>query len=216
MITATPFLATCSWTPTATSSTSAPIVLGATLTPTDTTDYSSATATPINEVVAAPIQGTQGPVFLYVDTILASGSKGVLAPSNGIGCEIQNEFLLGQTIVFRVYGNDADLGGLPLTPQNVASAVVEIGSTTLNLSFGNHGAGANGSGIAFWTAPLVTGSATGQYSTLGVIPYQVIVKTNAVPAVTRTVAPRIAPRPRAIPATKFNQSSRPGRCSKPT
>jgi hypothetical protein len=185
--TATPFLATCSWTPTATSSTTAPIYLSATLTPTDSTDYSTATATPIAEVVAAPVQGTQGPIFLYTDTILASGSKGVLAPSNGIGCEEQNEFIVGQTIVFRVYGNDADLGGVALTPQNVASAVVEIGSTTLTMSFGNHGAGANGSGIAFWTAALATGTGTGQYDTLGVIPYQVIVKTNAVPAVTKTV-----------------------------
>jgi hypothetical protein len=192
--TVAPFFATCSWTPTAASTVAAPIVLGATLTPTDTTDYTSATATPINEVVAVPVQGNAGPIALYVDTILASGSTGVLAPKFGTGCEITNEFILGQTIVFRVYGNDYDLNGAPLTPLNVASAVVQIGSTTLPLSFGNHGAGANGSGVAFWTAPLKTGTAAGLYSTLGTIPYSVTVKTNAVPAVTKKVrAIRLVP-----------------------
>ena len=130
-----------------------------------------------------PVQGTPGPIFLYVDTILASGSTGSLAPEFGAGCEITNEFILGQTIVFRVYGNDAALGGVALTPANVSSATMTIGgvSTPLTLTYGNHG------GVAFWTTPLATGTKTGQYSTLGILSYTVSFKTIAVAAVTKQV-----------------------------
>jgi hypothetical protein len=177
--TATPFIATCSWTPAAAGATT----LSATLTPTDATDYTSATAPVINEIVAAPVQGTTtSPISLYVDTILASGSTGALAPKFGTGCEITNEFIVGQTIVFRVYGNDADLGGVALTSQNVSSATVTVGgvATPLKLAFGNH------SGVAFWTAPLPTGAAAGLYNTLGVISYKVTFNTDAVPAVVKS------------------------------
>lgn len=176
--TATPFVATCSWTPTVAGATT----LGATLTPTDAVTYTTAAAPVINELVAAPVQGNPGPIFLYVDTILASGSTGALAPVFGAGCEITNEFIVGQTIVFRVYGNDADLGGATLTPLNVSSATVTVAgvATPLTLSYGNHG------GIAFWSAPLKTGPAP-LYNTLGVINYKVTFNTIAVPAVTKKV-----------------------------
>jgi hypothetical protein len=178
--TVSPFLATCSWTPAAAGA----ISLGASFTPTDTTDNAPSTATAIAENVAAPVQGNPGgPVSLYVDTILASGATGVLAPAFGAGCEITNEFIVGQTIVFRVYGNDFALGGAALTTQNVSSATVTIGgmATPLALSYGNHG------GVSFWTAPLATGTAAGDYDTLGIIPYKVTVNTIAVPAVTKKV-----------------------------
>lgn len=177
--TATPFIADCEWTPAAAGA----ISLGATFTPTDTTDYTSATATAIAETVAAPVQGTPGPISIYVDTILASGSTGALKPVFGAGCEITNEFIVGQTIVFRVYGNDYALGGATLTPLNVSSATVTIAgvATPLKLTYGNHG------GVAFWTAPLATGTGTGLYSTLGIISYQVTFNTIAVPAVTKQV-----------------------------
>jgi hypothetical protein len=178
--TASPFLATCQWTPAA----SGPISLGATFTPTDATDNASSTAAPIAEIVAVPVQGNpNSPISLYVDTIVASGSTGALAPVFGAGCEITSEFIVGQTVVFRVYGNDFALGGAVLNPLNVSSATVTIGgvATPLNLTYGNHG------GVAFWTAPLATGTAAGQYNTLGIIPYQVTVKTIAVPAVTKKV-----------------------------
>jgi hypothetical protein len=158
--------------------------LGATFTPTDATDYATATATPIAEIVALPVQGTpSGHIALYVDTILASGSTGALAPTFGAGCEITNEFIVGQTVVFRVYGNDFDLNGAALTSANVSSATVTIGgvATPLTLAYGSH------SGVAFWTAPLVTGAATGDYNTLGVISYKVTVNTIAVPAVVKKV-----------------------------
>lgn len=178
--TATPFLATCSWTPAAAGA----ISLGANFTPTDTTDYAPSTATAIAENVAVPVQGApSGPIALYVDTIVASGATGALAPQYG-GCQITNEFLVGQTIVFRVYGNDYDLNGAVLTPLNVSSATVTISGVTtpLTLTYGNH------SGVAFWTAPLATGTAAGQYSTLGIINYQVTFNTIAVPAVTKKVS----------------------------
>ena len=188
--TATPFVATCSWGP----STPGSVLLGATLTPTDTTSYATATAAAYTVAVAVPVQNvvTASPIPLYVDTIVASPAATLLKtsplyPVYG-GCQITNEFLVGQTIVFRAFGYAAD--GTPLTPLNVSSATVTIqGVTTpLTLGFANHGASSqtNGNGAAFWTAPLVTGG-TG-YVTLGLIPYTVTFKTIAVPAVTKKVA----------------------------
>jgi hypothetical protein len=178
--TVTPFIALCTWTPSA----AGPIALGATFTPTDTTDFGPATAATFNVIVGSPVQGTTpNPISLYVDTIVASGSTGVLAPEFGAGCEITSEFIVGQTIVFRVYGNDSALGGAVLTPLNVSTATVTIPgvATPLALAYGNHG------GAAFWTAPLKTGTTTGLYDTLGIISYKVTFNTIAVPAVTKKV-----------------------------
>ena len=183
--TATPFVATCPWGPT----TPGPVTLGATLTPTDTTNYATATAAAYKVAVAVPVQNVVGvsPIPLYVDTIVASGAYSTaLQPAYG-GCQITNEFLAGQTVVFRAYGFDAN--GVALTPLNVSSATVTIQgvATPLTLGFANHGASSqsNGNGAAFWTAPLPTGGTN--YSTLGLIPYTVTFKTIAVPAVTKKV-----------------------------
>lgn len=183
--TATPFVATCPWGPT----TPGPVTLGATLTPTDTTNYATATAAAYKVAVAVPVQNVVGvsPIPLYVDTIVASGAYSTaLQPTYG-GCQITNEFLAGQTVVFRAYGFDAN--GVALTPLNVSSATVTIQgvATPLTLGFANHGASSqsNGNGAAFWTAPLPTGGTN--YSTLGLIPYTVTFKTIAVPAVTKKV-----------------------------
>jgi hypothetical protein len=178
--TVAPFIALCTWTPSAAGATA----LGATFAPTDTTDFGPATAATFNVIVGSPVQGTTpNPISLYVDTIVASGSTGVLAPEFGAGCEITSEFIVGQTIVFRVYGNDSALGGAVLTPLNVSTATVTIPgvATPLALSYGNHG------GVAFWTAPLATGTTTGKYDTLGIINYKVTFNTIAVPAVTKKV-----------------------------
>lgn len=185
--TATPFSATCVWGP----SVAGKVVLGATFTPTDATTYAPATAPDYTVYVAVPVQNVVNPtvVPLYVDTIVASGNyTTAIKPIYG-GCQITNEFLLGQTIVFRAYGVDAN--GVALTPANVSSATVTVQgvATPLNLSFGNHGATnttqGGSSGVAFWTAPLATGG-TG-YSTLGLIAYTVTFKTIAVPATTKKV-----------------------------
>ena len=84
-------------------------------------------------------------------------------------CAVQSEYLLGQKIVFRVYGNNADLGGAVMDNTNTAKAYIEIAGVKdpIQLSYGNH------SGISFWTGVLATGTGAGQYSTLGVINYKV-------------------------------------------
>jgi hypothetical protein len=153
------------------------MVLSGTLTP---TTGSPVTSAPFSVTVGTPIQGQQYPISMYADTILASGASGSAAPIIGAGCEIQSEFLLGQTIVFRVYGNDAQLNGAPLSPANVDSATITIAGwsgSPLTMTYGSHG------GQAFWTAPLATGNKTGQYNTLGIIPYKVVFHTMAVPGV---------------------------------
>jgi hypothetical protein len=177
--TVTPFVAVCTWTPSAVGA----AVLGATLTPTDTVNYTTATAAPFNVVVGTPVQGVQYPISLYVDTVLGSGATGPLKPQFGAGCGIASNFIVGQTIVFRVYANDAARGGAPLTSLNVSSATVTVSgvATPIPLSFGNH------SGGAFWTGVLKTGTAAGLYNTLGIINYKVAVNTIAVPAVTKQV-----------------------------
>ncbi len=175
-----PYIALCTWTPSA----AGPAVLTATLTP---TAGSPSTAANFAVTVGTPIQGQEYPISMYVDTIVGSGASGAAAPVIGAGCEITNEFIVGQTIVFRVYGNDAQLNGAPLTSQNVSSATVTIAGysgSPLTLSYGSHG------NVAFWTAPLSTGTASGKYDTLGIIPYTVTFHTMAVPgvpAVTKTV-----------------------------
>ncbi len=163
--TVAPFVAKCSWMPLASGSTA----LVGELTPTNSADFSVATSATLTVKVGVPVQGVVSPIHMYVDTVLASGTSGVLAPRFGVSCAITSEFIVGQGIVFRVYGNNSDLGGAVLDPTNVAKAYIEIAGvpTPLTLNYGNH------SGAAFWTAVLRTGTAAGQYNTLGLISYKV-------------------------------------------
>jgi len=166
--TVSPFVAKCSWVPAA----AGPATLNAVLTPTDTVSYTSATAAPLTVKTGTPVQGAApSPINLYVDTIIASGSTGALAPRFGVSCAITSQFIVGQTIVFRVYGNDADLGGAVLDSSNVASAYVTIAGVAnpIPLTYGNH------SGVAFWSAPFKTGTGPGLYGTLGVVNFKVTV-----------------------------------------
>jgi hypothetical protein len=161
--TVAPFKASCSWMATV----AAPTNLTAVFTPTDTTVEPVTSAVVIAKVGQA-VQGEVSPIHIYVDTVLASGSTGVLAPRFS-ACSIQSEYLLGQTIVFRIYANNADLGGAVMDNTNTAKAFIEVAGVAnpITLSYGNH------SGSAFWTAVLKTGTATGNYSTLGVINYKI-------------------------------------------
>ena len=110
--TVTPFIATCAWTPTA----AGPVVFGASFVPTDTTDYSNATAASYNVTIAAPIQGTTGgPIYFTVDTVGTANN-----------CGIQSSYVVGDGIVFRVSANDAALGGVALTSANVSSATITV------------------------------------------------------------------------------------------
>ncbi len=163
--TVAPFVAKCSWVPAKSGAT----VLGATLTPTDATNFTSATAAAFTVKVGVPVQGVVSPIHIYVDTVLASGSTGVLAPRFGVSCAITSQYIVGQTIVFRVYANDADLAGAVLDPTNTAKAYIEIAGVKdpIQMSYGNH------SGVAFWVGVLKTGTAPGLYNTLGVISFKV-------------------------------------------
>lgn len=159
-----PYVAKCSWTPGA----SGPTKLGGTFTPTDSVAFTTAEAPVLTVNVGVPVQTTaNNPIQIYVDTILATGSTGAIAPRFQ-GCAIMNEFMVGQTIVFRVYANNADQGNAVMDSTNTEKAYVEVAglSAPIPLSYGNH------SGVAFWTGVLKTGP--GNYNTLGEIAYKVV------------------------------------------
>jgi len=159
---ATPFTAKCAWVPAA----AGPAVLTAEFTPTDSS-LTKATSNIVKVTIGVPVQGVVSPIHIYVDTILATGSTGALAPRFN-GCAIMNEFLVGQTIVFRVYANNADQGGAVMDSSNTAKAYIEVAGVKdpIQLTYGNH------SGVAFWTGVLKTGAAP-LYNTIGVISYKV-------------------------------------------
>ena len=163
--TVTPFVAKCSWFPAASGAT----ILGGVLTPTDATNFTSVTAAPFTVKVGVPVQGVITPIHLYVDTVLASGGTGILAPRFGVSCAVTSQYIVGQTIVFRVYANDADLAGAVMDPTNTAKAYIEIAGVKdpITMTYGNH------SGVAFWTSVLKTGTTAGLYNTLGVISFKV-------------------------------------------
>ena len=79
--------------------------------------------------------------------------------------------------------DDSDMGGAALTSVNVSSATLTVNgySTVIPLAYGNHG------GLGMWTGVLQTGTAAGNYSPTGPIPYTITMKTIAVPAVTKKV-----------------------------
>jgi hypothetical protein len=161
--TVAPFVAKCSWVPSAAGATA----ITGSFTPTDAVNFAPATGNTLNVRIGVPVQGVVSPIHIYVDTVLASGSTGALAPRYN-GCAIMNEFMLGQTIVFRVYANNADQGGAVMDSSNTTKAYIEIAGVKdpIQMSYGNH------SGVAFWTAVLKTGAAP-LYSTIGVINYKI-------------------------------------------
>ena len=163
--TTAPFVAKCLWLPKA----SGAMALTATLTPTDAVGFTSVDAVPFTAKVGVAVQGVISPINIFVDTVLASGSTGALAPRFGVGCTVSSEYIIGQTIVFRVYGNNSDLGGAVMDSSNTAKAFIEVAgvATPITMSYGNH------SGVAFWTGILKTGTDAGLYSTLGLINFKV-------------------------------------------
>ena len=162
--TVAPFVAKCSWVPAAAGATA----LTGVLTPTDTT-VAKVNSPTLNVKVGVPVQGMISPIHMYVDTVLGSGTSGPLAPRFGVSCAITSEYLVGQTIVFRVYANNADWGGAVMDSSNTAQAYIEVSGwkDKIPLSYGNH------SGVSFWTGVLKTGTGNGQYSTLGLINFKV-------------------------------------------
>ncbi len=161
--TVTPFVAKCSWIPAASGTT----VITGVFTPTDAAAFAPAASNTLNVKIGVPVQGIVSPIHIYVDTVLATGSTGAIAPRFN-GCAIMNEFMVGQTIVFRVYANNADQGGAVMDSSNTSKAFIEVAGIKdpIAMAYGNH------SGVAFWTAVLKTGAAP-LYGTIGVINYKV-------------------------------------------
>lgn len=182
---AAPFVAKCTWTPAAAGA----AALTGVLTPTDTASKPVNSPT-LNVKTGVPVQGgTVSPINIYVDTVLASGTTGVLAGRFGVACAITSQYIIGQTIVFRVYANNADLGGATMDSSNTASAYITVQGwpKQIPLTYGNH------SGVAFWTGVLATGSDAGKYSTLGIINYKVtMVAKDSTTA--KTIATKRVPR----------------------
>lgn len=163
--TVAPFLAKCSWVPAAAGAT----VITGKYTPSDAVNFAPALSNTLNVKIGVPVQGVVSPIHIYVDTVLASGTSGPLAPRFGVSCAIQSEYIVGQGIVFRVYANNADHGGAVMDSTNTAKAFIEVAGVKdpIQMSYGNH------SGAAFWTGVLRTGTNPGQYNTLGVINFKV-------------------------------------------
>jgi hypothetical protein len=150
----------------------------------DSTTTTTTTGPTTTTTLGPPIQGTGAlPMYLNVDTVVGSRSPAGV-PTPAVGCAMTNEFILGQMVVFRMSGVNVATGGTPLTPKNVVSANVVIPgvSTPVPMSYGNHGT------VAFWTA----GWSTVGYPTLGVVNFQIVVKTAAVKAVTQRVKVRLS------------------------
>ena len=185
--TVTPFVAKCAWVPAAAGA----VALTGVFTPTDAVAFTTAEAPALNVKVGTPVQGVISPIHMYVDTVLASGTSGPLAPRFGVSCAITSEYLVGQGIVFRVYANNADQGGAVMDSTNTQKAYIEVAGVKdpITMTYGNH------SGAAFWTAVLRTGTAANQYNTLGLISYKVtmIAKDSSTMKVlsTKLVAQRV-------------------------
>jgi hypothetical protein len=162
--TVAPFVSKCSWVPAAAGATA----LTGVLTPTDTA-IAKVNSPTLNVKVGVPVQGVISPIHIYADTVLASGPTGVLYSKQGVTCAITSQYILGQTIVFRVYANNADQGGAVMDSSNTAAAYIEVSGwkDKIPLSYGNH------SGVSFWAGVLKTGTGNGMYSTLGQINYKV-------------------------------------------
>lgn len=162
--TVAPFIAKCSWVPAAAGA----AALSGSLTPADAANFAPVDSPVLNVKVGVPVQGVISPIHFYVDTVLASGATGVLYSKTGVTCAITSQYILGQTIVFRVYANNADQGGAVMDSKNTAKAYIEVSGLKdpIPLNYGNH------SGVAFWTGVFKTGPAP-LYNTLGVINYKV-------------------------------------------
>jgi hypothetical protein len=183
--TVAPYVAKCSWVPAAAGATA----LTGVLTPTDAT-LAKATSPTLNVKVGVPVQGVISPIHMYVDTVLGSGATGVLAPRFGVSCAITSEYIVGQTIVFRVYANNADWGGAVMDSSNTAQAYIEVSGwpTKIPLTYGNH------SGVSFWTGVLKTGTGNGMYSTLGLINFKVTMvakDTSTMKVLSTKLAPKL-------------------------
>lgn len=136
---------------------------------------SGASAAGVEEVVTAPpVQGTEPlGLALYADTVF--GTAKAPAPQPAKGCSQSNLFQHEQRVVFRMWGNDAKHGGVPLTKDNVEEAYVEIPgvpAAETKLKYSEHGTAPNKK--AFWTLGWTPGASY----PIGVVKFRIVVKTK--------------------------------------
>jgi len=86
---------------------------------------SGASTTTTTTPTAPPFQSGNRFLSVNVDTVMGAGSPG----SVGAGCYMTNNFIQGQTVVFRMWGVDNNTGGpltgSPLTTANVQNVVIK-------------------------------------------------------------------------------------------
>lgn len=128
----------------------------------------AATTTSTSFVPVPPVQSMHSKALaLYVDTVVGGGGN----PKPAVSCAQTNMFHIGQTVVFRMWGNVTRTGGTPLTDRNVRGAFVTIpGVGKLAMSYSAHGK------VAFWTAAWPTAG----YPSVGTVNFTVSVVTNPV------------------------------------
>lgn len=113
-----------------------------------------------------PFPSVKADVFVYADT--------VTAPTSTLGPGVlTNSFARSSSVVFRVYAADIKTGKV-LAARDVKYAYVKIpGQPNLKLAFAKQGTDTKAPSL--WTA---TWAIPADYA-LGVVPFQVLVKTNA-------------------------------------
>lgn len=113
-----------------------------------------------------PFPAAKADVFVYANTVTASTS------TLGAGV-LTNFFPRSGSVVFRMYAADTKTGKV-LTDRDVKYAYVKVpGQPSLKLTFAKQGTDA--SAPWFWTA---TWTIPADYA-LGVVPFQILVKTSA-------------------------------------
>ncbi len=138
-----------------------------------TTATPGAAATTTNSFVPnPPVQSMHRKALaLYVDTVVAGGGN----PKPAVSCAQTSMFHVGQTVVFRMWGNVTATGGTPLTDHNVRGAYVTIpGVGKMAMTYGAHGTYPHK--VAFWTAAWPTSG----YPSVGTVNFTITVVTNPV------------------------------------
>jgi hypothetical protein len=136
----------------------------------------SAQPAPLASAPAAPASGGISPNFIIsADTATISGET----PSVNAACSPTNTFQVGQTVLFRLYGEFVPSKSL-LLAANTASVTVSFPGTTTGTT--TPIAMAYSAQDGYWTATLATTAyAAGNYN------YTITVVTNPVKAVTKKV-----------------------------
>jgi hypothetical protein len=137
------------------------------------------TAPPTTTTTAAPYQSGNKYLSFTVETVVGGGSPaGSVYPGS---CTLENDFGLGATVVFRMWGTDFE-NGTPLV--GGAGVNPNVSSVTINGLPGASPAPAMGysTGDGYWTYGWKTSTAT----PTGTVAYTVTVTLNPVGAVYKT------------------------------